>query len=257
MPDGITAPRRWIIAWTAIVAYVITLAVMAPATLLGNAVAEASSGRIRLIDAKGTLWSGSATLALANAGRAPLTRRTDWRLTPLGLLRGSIRWEIALHGASNRIPIELSPKGFRIGPADLMLQPDVLTAIVPSLAPLSLSGTFEIATDGIAFDRSEPHGTAAVLWRSAGSRHAGSDVLGNYRFLFTLKGRSIAMRAHTLDGPVMLTGDGTWTAGKFTGHPFSIAVPEKHRERLVPLLRTMAIERPDGTFELDPARMPG
>ena len=75
--------RRWAVAGAA-AGSLLALPAFAPAAWLAQAVARASDGRLLLADARGTLWSGDAVLALtAGAGArdaAALPGRLEWTL---------------------------------------------------------------------------------------------------------------------------------------------------------------------------------
>ena len=79
------SPRAW--AWAGLLLGLLaTLAHQAPAHWLAQALAQASGGRIHLVQARGTVWNGSAQWVLrggaASQDRAALPGRVNWRLQP-------------------------------------------------------------------------------------------------------------------------------------------------------------------------------
>src|SRR5262245_40210481 len=79
------AGRRWAIAG-AIIGVLIGVVLFAPAVWLSSAVASATSGRLLLADAQGTVWSGSAVIVLTGGvgsrDARSLPGRLEWALSP-------------------------------------------------------------------------------------------------------------------------------------------------------------------------------
>ncbi|MEZ5605885.1 MAG: hypothetical protein R3E52_01835 [Burkholderiaceae bacterium] len=82
---GRTTAWRWA-ALGGVLGLLLTLVVAAPARWLTAAVAQASGGRVQLLEPAGRVWAGSARLALAGGvdsrDRAALPGRLHWRLAP-------------------------------------------------------------------------------------------------------------------------------------------------------------------------------
>jgi len=74
--------------------------------------------------------------------------------------------------------------------------------------------------------------------------------LGDYEL--RLEGEGPAGRAtlHTLQGPLRLDGKGSWMHGDSPAFLAMARVPPQHQQQLAPLLRLIAVERGDGSFEL-------
>ena len=71
--------------------YALALLATAPATLADGGLQRASGGRLRLAEARGTLWSGSGRVDIRDAaGGAGLSEHLAWRLRRrICLVRGS------------------------------------------------------------------------------------------------------------------------------------------------------------------------
>jgi hypothetical protein len=54
----------------------------------------------------------------------------------------------------------------------------------------------------------------------------------------------------TLEGPLQLDGEGSWSGRGSPGFLATARVPEPQQEQLSPLLRLIAVERGTGLFEL-------
>jgi general secretion pathway protein N len=233
-----------------LVAYLAALVATAPATLADAALERASHGRLRLADARGTLWSGSGEIEIRDAGgRAGVARSFTWRIALAPLLRGRLTSEVGL-GQSARFPVTISPWRLELADADLSLPAAVLGLGVPKLAPLGLTGDVLVHVASLSIARESVAGSATLSWRAAGSTLSPVSPLGDYEV--RLDGEGLVMRAslRTIEGPLQLDGKGSWTRG---GSPAFLAlahVPPQHRQQLAPLLRLIAVERGEGSFEL-------
>ena len=71
---------------------------------------------------------------------------------------------------------------------------------------------------------------------------------------FTAAGPSLHAVLRTLEGPLQLDGEGTWSNGVPPSYVATARVPAQHQEQLAPLLRLIAVERGGGRFELSSSR---
>ena len=77
-----------LLAAIGITAYLMLLVATLPATMLDAALAHASNGRLRMVQAKGTLWSGSAQVEILDARqRTSIAIPLSWRVSLLTLWR--------------------------------------------------------------------------------------------------------------------------------------------------------------------------
>jgi general secretion pathway protein N len=196
------------------VAIVVTIVVRAPAAWLGDWI-EARSP-VRLVDARGTLWQGSALLGISN-GRALtlLPGRMEWRVDAISPIRLSVShpWLAA--------PLALSlgahGVGFKSGAA--RLPAGVLASAGAPFNTVRPGGVLELAwTDG------ELRGTALtgelqVDWRDAQSALSTIVPLGSYRLRVKGAGQPPALELETLSGPLRMQGKGTMVGSriKFSG----------------------------------------
>src|SRR5688572_26476843 len=82
-------------------AYILALIAIAPATLVDAGLQRASHDRLRLAEARGTLWSGSGQIEIRDKnGRAGVVRSVAWRVVPESLLRGNLVCDVALEQAT-------------------------------------------------------------------------------------------------------------------------------------------------------------
>lgn len=231
--------------------YILALIAMAPATWIDVGLQRASDGRLRLAEARGTLWSGSGQIEIRDSnGQAGVGKSLAWRVMPESLLRGQLVCEIGLEQATARFPVTISLSRIELVNADINLPAAVLGLGVPRLAPLGLTGDVLIHVASLSIGRGSMEGNAILRWRAAGSTLTPVSPLGDYEVRFHGEGMTVRALLRTLSGPLWLDGKASWTHG---GSPTFLAMarvlPER-KQQLEPLLRLIAVERGEGHFEL-------
>ena len=102
----------------------------------------------------------------------------------------------------------------------------------------------------MSFGRSAIQGNATLQWRGAGSAFTRVSPLGDYELRFEGEGAAVRASLRTLQGPLQLDGQGSWTSGGNPAFLGTARVPPQQRQQLAPLLRMIAVERGEGSFEL-------
>lgn len=231
--------------------YALGVIAIAPASLVDYGLQRAGDGKLRLVDAQGTLWSGSGRIELRDAqGRAGVAKDLSWRLRPESLLRGKLVCDIRLDRQGSVFPVTLSPSRLEIANADIRLPAAVLGLAVPRLAAVGLSGEIELHIPGLAVERGQVHGTLALRLREAGSAFTPISPLGDYELNLDGRGATVQLLLHTLQGPLQLDGKGSWVIGRNPDLLAVARVPPQHMQQLGPLLRLIAVEREAGSFDL-------
>ncbi len=243
--------KRWGLLAIGLGAYALALVIIAPATLIDAGLKRASDGRLRLAEAQGTLWSGSGQIEIRDAGgREGIAKSLAWRISPLSLLRGHLVCEVGLEQATKRFPMTVSLSRIELANAAISLPAAALGLAVPQLAPLELTGEVQLQVSSLSITRDATRGSATLQWRAAGSALSPVSPLGDYELRIKGEGPAVHATLNTLQGPLRLDGKGSWTHG---GSPAFLAVarvPPQHQQQLAPLLRLIAVERGDGSFEL-------
>ena len=243
--------KRWSLIAIGLFAYALALFVTAPATLVDAGLERASEGRLRLADARGTLWSGSGQIEIRDkGGRTGIAKSVAWRVVPASLLRGHLVCEVGLDQSAKRFPLTLSLSRIELTNADINLPATVLGLGVPKLAPLGLTGDVLIRVARLSIARDATQGTATLQWRGAGSTLTPVSPLGDYEVRFDGEGTSVHAYLRTIEGLLQLDGKGSWTQGNNPAFLVMARVPPEHQQQLAPLLRLIAIERGEGRFEL-------
>ena len=232
-------------------AYVLALIATAPATLVDAGLRRASDGRLRLAEAQGTLWSGTGQLEIrAAGGQTGVARSLVWRVVPESLPRAQLVYEVGLEQAPQRFPVTLSLSRIELANADIGLPATVLSLGVPRLAPLGLTGDVLIHVSSLSIARAGMEGNATLQWRAAGSALSPVSPLGDYEVRLDGKGMTVHAFLRTIEGPLRLDGQGSWTHGERPAFLGMASVPPQHQQQLSPLLRLIAVERGQGRFEL-------
>src|SRR4051812_14089741 len=123
--------RRWLLL-IGLGVYVIALVIAAPATLIDAVLRNTGDSRLRLADARGTVWSGSGQLELRDAGgHNGVAKSVAWRVLPSSLWRGHLVCEVELDHAPKRFAVAISLSQVEVADADFELPAAVLGLAIP------------------------------------------------------------------------------------------------------------------------------
>lgn len=242
--------KRGSLAAIGLVVYVIGLIATAPATLLDARLQGIGQGKLRLVEARGTLWSGSGQIEVRDSsGRSGVAKNIAWRILPESLLRGHLVCEVKL-GQAKPFPVTLSLSRIELANADIDLPATTLGLGVPKLAPLGLTGELLLHVANLSLERKQMHGNVTLQWRDAGSALTPISPLGDYELSLDGEGATVHVSLRTLQGPLQLDGKGSWVNGDNLDFIPIARVAPQHQQQLGPLLRLIAVERSAGSFEL-------
>ena len=246
-------PWRGVIAASGVtlLAYVLFLVMLAPATLLDAGLRDATAGRLRLAQAHGTLWSGSGQLQVVNPTMTgSVGKDLSWTLQPRALWRGRLDFEVAIDHATSRFPLHMSMRGVEVGKVDFSLPASALGVAEPRIAPLGPRGDlvvhiakFAVVGDDVAVD-------AVMTWKDASSTLTSVAPLGTYELRVTGSGGLVNAVLRTTSGPLQLDGKGSARGNGPLVFAATAKVDAQHRAQLSPLLRLIAIDRGNGEFAL-------
>jgi len=243
--------KRWRVATFGLGVYVLALIATAPATLIDAGLQRAGAGRLRLTEARGTLWSGIGQLEIHTAnGRVGVAGQIAWDVDAASLLYGQLVYEVELAQASRRFPLTLSVSRLQLADTDISLPAMELGLGVPRLAPLGLTGDVVIHVPMLTMTRTGMEGSATVQLRGVASKLTPVAPLGDYEVRLDGKGKVVNALLLTLNGPLQLDGKGTWIDGGSAAFAVMASVPALQRPQLAPMLRLIAVERGAGRFEL-------
>jgi general secretion pathway protein N len=229
---------RWALAGL-LTGAAIVLVAFAPASWLASSIAGATGGRLLLADARGTVWRGSAVVALTGG---PGSRDAS-------ALPGRLRWVLSLDGAA--LALQATQACCINGALRLRLVPGLgrarleLAAAAPPASrligqwpaswlvglgtpwnTLRPSGAMRLSSPGLSVELVQGRwrftGQAELALVGIGSRLSTLDPLGSYRLSLqgdAASGDAAALQLSTSRGPLQLSGSGQWAASRlrFTG----------------------------------------
>lgn len=243
--------KRWQLFAFGLGAYALGLVASAPASLVAASLTQASEGRLHLTDARGKLWSGSGQLEMRDRmQKTAVAKSIAWRVQPWYLLRGQLRIEVLLDQAPKPFPVTLSLSQIELEDADIKLPAAALGLGEPKLAPLGLTGDVQLHLTQLALGPQSIKGKALLQWRGAGSAYTRVSPLGDYELRLDAEGSTVRVSLRTLQGPLQLDGQGSWTSGARPAFLGNARIAPEQRQQLAPLMRMIALERGDGSFEL-------
>ncbi|MCK2094560.1 type II secretion system protein N [Thauera aromatica] len=210
------------------------------------------TGLLMVADADGSLWSGSATLAI---GRPELRRS----------IPEPLRWELVLAGGPHLVAshpwlageVELAPawRGLRVSSQTLRMPASTLTTLHATLGSLDPAGELLLSWPEQVIGAGTPEPGSPLLdlrWNSAASALSPVRPLGAYRVLFSQgDAERIDIGLTTLISPLLLQGQGTWSADqglRFEGRAqVDAAATPDTRIALEPLLNILGPRQGDHT----------
>jgi general secretion pathway protein N len=216
--------------WGALVGTAIGIVTFAPAAWLAAALAAATDERLLLADARGTVWSGSATVVLTGG---PGSRDA-------AALPGRLDWSVGLKGTA--LDLRVRQACCLNGTVSLLLRPGLgrLGVTLPAMAEgigqwpaawlaglgtpwntMQLGGSLRLSSPGATVEvvqgRWRLDGQAIVELSGISSRLTTLDTLGSYRVDVrgnAAGGDTATLQLSTLNGPLQLTGSGQWAGPK-------------------------------------------
>jgi len=205
---------RWALLGMAAVA--VTVLASAPAAWLAERVAGQTQRRVLLADASGTIWHGSATLALsAGAGSQTATvlpGRLQWDVAGWPLLAGTLR-VVLNHDQAMAAPVTLAvtPAGWTAQAGAIRLPASLLEGIGAPFNTLRPDGQMRIDWSALRgrFAGNQTFGHLTLQFDQVSSAVSRLRPLGSYRADVDLAGADGTLQLKTTAGPLYLEGSGT------------------------------------------------
>ncbi|OYT91117.1 MAG: general secretion pathway protein GspN [Burkholderiales bacterium PBB3] len=219
LPSGATT--TWIWAWAgAGLGGLLALGFWAPAHWLAAAGSQASQSQVTLLNPRGTVWDGTAQLALTggsgSSDTVALPGRVEWKIRPAwGKLHLHV---LATCCTPEPLQLEVQARGLRAATLTLADQQStwpssLLVGLGTPWNTLQLQGKLQLRTTGLSLDLNPE--TAALAGRvqldatQVSSRLSTIKPMGSYR-LSVLGGTTPSLRLETLEGSLELSGAGQW-----------------------------------------------
>jgi general secretion pathway protein N len=246
-------------AWACVGACIgclIALLVIAPARWLAQAIHQASNGHLQLSKTQGSIWAGSAQLALAgSAGSRDAVRlpgRVQWKLLT--------SWDhvvVQLQAAcctQQPIVVKVTPHWQRLqialedGRSSWPVQ--LFSGLGTPWNTVQLEGELEVVGKGLSAELTPDHlaidGGLRLEARDLRSRLSSLRPMGSYRLTLS-GGASPSFQLETLSGSLQLSGLGHWSGNHLRFDGTASAAPA-HEAELSNLLNL--IGRRDGALSI-------
>jgi len=213
-------------AWLGLALGVVTaLATQAPAIWLSRAIESRTGGRIAALDVRGSVWQGSARLALVGNTQAQilLPGRVQWqlRLRAPWILAWQVHAECCIREVvQGEWRWSLNRHVLRIEDSQSTWPLQWLEGLGAPWNTVQPSGDVNIQSRGVTLQWQEAgmdmRGQIEVQARRVATQLSPLKPLGDYALkimpVSNSQGQTIALELTTLDGALKLTGQGQWRA---------------------------------------------
>ncbi|WP_374669649.1 type II secretion system protein N [Ramlibacter sp.] len=240
------APWRWATAG-ALCGALVMVVVAAPAHWLAAGVAAATRGQVQLLQPRGTVWDGSARLALTggagSSDQAALPGRLAWRLRPawMGARLVATADCCTAQPLALRIGVRIGAIAIDVADGQTQWPASLTTGLGTPWNTLQLDGDLRLSTQGLSVEwvegRPTVRGQAELVARQMSSRLSTLRPMGSYRI--TLQGGApTTLRLDTLEGSLQLSGQGQWVGSRlrFSGEARAAAEREAALSNLLNII---------------------
>ncbi len=213
------APRGWQrLRWTILGAATVATTVVAclPATWLAERVATETQRRVLLADAAGTLWHGSATLALSGGAGSQaatvLPGRLTWAVAFWPLLTGTLQVALSQDTSMDApVTVTVTPSGWTAQSGSARLPASLLEGIGAPFNTLRPDGTMRVEWSALQgkFAGNQKYGHLTMHLEQMSAAVSRLRPLGSYRVEVDLAGADGRLQLKTTAGPLYLEGSGT------------------------------------------------
>jgi general secretion pathway protein N len=236
-----------------------------PAQWALSSLEHSSQGQVQFVDARGTVWSGSAVVLLTGGtGSTALARlpdRVQWRLRPSfnGIAPAVGLQVTALCCGKQPVQAKAWPMwagfGANVAVPDLVLPANLLAGLGTPWNTLALQGLLRLSSPGMSIKSQEGRmlieGQAVLDVQSASSRLSTLNPLGDYRIRLVgaaAGGSSpLGVQLETTRGALQVSGSGQWVGNRLRFSGRASAEPQ-HQEALQNILNIVG--RREGTSSI-------
>jgi general secretion pathway protein N len=209
----------------AAVAVALTVVVRAPAAWVGDWLQ--SHGRLCLVDARGTVWSGSALLGMSDGRQITLIPgRVSWRMGWGQIASGRITADVSHSALAAPLAVSLSGKSFALKSGQAELPAATLSALGVPFNTIRPGGVLAVSWTDVEIREHGLAGEVRIEWRDAQSALSPVAPLGSYRLEIAGQGGAARLRLDTLRGPLRLQGSGTLKGGRVSFKGLASAEPD-------------------------------
>ena len=196
------------LALAAVLAAALTAVVLAPAAWIGDWLQ--SQGRLRFIDARGTVWNGSAMLGLSDGRQIMLVpERFSWKVGLAAIFSGRVMADVAHPSLAAPLAVSLSATSISLKAGQAELPAAILAALGAPFNTVRPGGVLGLRWTDIELKSGALVGDLQIDWREAQSALSTVAPLGNYRLQISGVSDALRLQLDTLSGPLRLQGSGT------------------------------------------------
>jgi general secretion pathway protein N len=192
----------------------ITAIAFAPAAWLGDLLQSRSP--VRLVNAAGTIWAGSAMVAVSDGQQSRLVPgRVFWRILWPELLSGRVALSVR-HPVAADPPLTIAFDGhaLRLQAGEARVPAALLSVLGAPFNTVRPGGTLQVRWDALTIGRDAFEGGVQVDWQDAQSALSPVAPLGNFRLTALGRGASGEAKLTTLKGPLLIEGAGSLEHGR-------------------------------------------
>ena len=229
-------PAPWAYAlFGSVLGLMLALVFFAPASWLGAGLSGVSQGRLQLVEARGTVWTGSARLVLTGGSGsrdgAALPSRLNWKLRPAW---GGVKLQLNApcctpEPLQARVRIGWGTQELELGNATSTWPAAILAGLGTPWNTVQAEGSLELTTQALVVKRFEGRlslaGNAQLRALDVSSRLSTVRPMGSYQLL--LSGAAAPTLAlSTLSGTLQLSGTGNWVGSRLRFSGVASVEPE-------------------------------
>jgi len=224
--EALRVPRRRVRAshgwrhlrWTLLGVLTVGVTVLAsmPAAWLADRLASETQRRVLLADAAGTIWHGSATVALSAGADSQtatvLPGRLAWDVAFWPLFAGTLRVALTQSEAMTApVAVAVTPSGWNVQAGRIRLPASLLEGIGAPFNTLRPDGTMRIEWSALQgrFAGNQKYGHLTMQLDQMSAAVSRLRPLGSYRADVDLTGADGKLQLKTMAGPLYLEGSGT------------------------------------------------
>lgn len=259
MPSTLSFWRSPATVVVALILYGAILIATAPASVLAQALAAATSGMIALEGPQRSVWRGSAQGLIVNIplGGTQRYERLEWEWLAAPLLKGQLAARLRLDGPKLRGSgsLALCRDGIRLSDAEWRIPASSFATHISALHHSALYGEVILRTRGFTVGKEHYAGAATIDWNNAGSALTRLRPLGNYRALVTGSGPHAEFEFETSRGSLQAAGRGSWSRDQGLRLQGTARAESGSESKLAGVLSLLGPDRGDGTHELRLSRV--
>jgi general secretion pathway protein N len=228
---------RFLLVLAAILAVAVTAIARAPAAWVGDWLQ--AHGRLRLVDARGTIWSGSAMIGVSDGRQVLLIPgRLSWKIGLSAIGSGRVTAEVSHTNLPTPLAVSLGRQSVMVKAGQSELPAALLVALGTPFNTIRPGGALGVRWTDMEIKGGGLTGGLQIDWREAQSALSPVAPLGSYRLQINGAGETARVQLDTLRGPLRLQGSGSVKGGRISFKGVASADPEM-RPALIGLISVL------------------